>query len=81
VFRFLLSAFAALLAARVVFGLIQAIASGLREGSHETSAGGRRAQEPPAKGPVIDRSQAIDVPYTEVGNDEPAGAGRERRAG
>jgi hypothetical protein len=81
VFRFLLSAFAALLAARVVFGLIRAIASGLREGSNETIAGGRRPEEARRQSPVIDRSRAIDVPYTEVGDEEPAGAGREHRAG
>lgn len=80
-FRFLLSAFAALLAARVVFGLIRAIGAGLREGSHETIAGNRKPREARRKGPVIDRSRAIDVPYTEVGDEESARADRERQAG
>ncbi|HEY7728285.1 MAG TPA: hypothetical protein VID50_07500 [Candidatus Eisenbacteria bacterium] len=69
--RVLLSVLAAFVAARVLFGLIQAVAAGLREGSAGSST--RR--------PRVDRETAIDVPYTEVEAKEPSGPGRERRAG
>jgi hypothetical protein len=78
-FRLLLSGLATLIVARVVFGLVQAIAAGMREGP-KPGAGARRAPRA-ARPPAIDRSAAIDVPYTEIGAEEPPDSGRARRTG
>lgn len=82
-FRMILSALAALVVVRLLFGLIQGIAAGLREGAGDRPVGGGRsgAGERSPSRPTIDRDKVIDVSYTEVQDEKPSEAGRESRAG
>jgi hypothetical protein len=93
--RLFLSALAALVVVRVLFGLFQAIAAGMREGEDRTVGPGRRADGSPSdserrsspgsasgRTTTIDRTAVIDVPFTEIRDEEPvAETGRERGAG
>jgi hypothetical protein len=74
----------------VLFGLVRAIGAGMSEGPGERPAGGgsrpdlSRAPSPgdaSTRRSSIDRDAVIDVPYTEIHDEEPSAAGREPRAG
>lgn len=91
-FRLFLSALAAFVIVRILVGLVQAIAAGLRDGRADSVRGGRPPSGPnvgtgrgggtsAAGRPPIDRDSAIDVSYTEVEVEESSEPGRERRAG
>jgi hypothetical protein len=92
--RFLLTALAALFAARLLFSLFRAIGMGMREGEIPGSRGaaprgdrprGAGKESPPtgdpaAGPPAIDRASVIDVAYTEVPADRSGGAKDSARA-
>jgi len=86
-FRLILSVLATLLVVRVLFGLAQAVAAGLREGSGGRPVDGGRAAGPAPdssrpssardrspRHSAIDRDSVIDVPYTEIRDEEPSSA-------
>jgi len=74
-FRLLLRLFLALLFARFVVGIVRYLSGGGRASRLENEPDRERKAAPRSTSrPLVDRSNAIDVPFTEEGSDPAPGA-------